>query len=118
MRSRAMDDLFKAEEAARLAADSLIRPDQIIGPGCYCVRIRGELTVYSEILDAATFLLGDREEYEDTQAMYKEPHMRFYRFTRSYSRMCPEGEYGDIHLCEIRQITKEEFLQARKNEWP
>jgi len=124
-----IDDMFEQEEANRLVADSLVLKDQILQPGDYCVRVARGINIYSEILDAAECMLAGRnsadideeelEEINDTRATYAEPHMRFYRFTKSYSKACPHGELGDIHLATVaRKLSREEFETARKLGWP
>ncbi len=123
-----LDDFFEAETKARETADSRVTPDQILSPGDYCIRVISGITIYSEILDAAAFFLGnrslddleveEREEYDDTRTMYAEPHMKYYRFTRSYSAVCPSGEYGDCHLSEVtKKISRNEFERAKKAGW-
>jgi len=124
-----IDDFFKAEAEAREVADSQVRPEQNLQPGDFCIRETHGIRIYSEILDAAQHLLRGRQEadldeeeraeIEDTRSSYQDPHMRHYRFTRSFSRMCPRGELGDIHLATVgRKLTREEFEKARFAGWP
>lgn len=124
-----VEGFFKQEEEAQNAANARVTPAQMVEPGEFCVCGEEDFRVYSEILDPAASLLGDRDldsldederaEYDDTRALYAEPHMRFYRFTRSYSVACPRGELGDRHLATVlRKLTKEEFEAARKAGWP
>jgi hypothetical protein len=126
-----IDDFFKSENEAREAADSQVSqvsPEQHLQAGDFCVRAAYGIRIYSEILDAAQSLLKDRDpadldeeelaEIEDTRSSYQEPHMRFYRFTRSFSKACPRGELGDIHLSTVgRKLTQAEFETARKSGW-
>ena len=122
------DDFFQAEIEAREAADSRVRPGSDLQPGDFCLRETHGIRVYSEILDAAQHLLDGRKEseldedelaeFEDIRSSYQEPHMRYYRFTKSYSRMCPRGELGDLHMATVeRKLTREEFETARKAGW-
>jgi hypothetical protein len=124
-----IDDLFAAEEAARQRADSTVQGHQDLAPGDFFVRECEGIRIYGEILDAATHLLKGRvvldlddeeiEEYNDAMDLYQAQHMRFYRFTRSFSRVCPKGELGDIHLSSVGcKITAEEFQAARDAGWP
>ena len=124
-----LEDFFKAEAEAQEAANGRVRPEQNLQPGDFCVREKFGIRIYSEILDAAQHLLGgrdeatldeeDRADIEDTRNSYQEHCMRFYRFTRSFSRACPRGELGDIHLATVgRKITREEFEMAQKTGWP
>lgn len=124
-----IDDFFAAEEAARQHADSTVQGHQELAPGDFFVREHAGIRIYGEILDAATQLLNGRaivdledeeiDEYDDTMDLYRAPHMRFYRFTRSFSQLCPKGELGDIHLSSVsRKITAEEFKAAKEAGWP
>jgi hypothetical protein len=125
-----MDDLFELEVEARTAADASVTPSQeALKPGDYCLREAHGLAIYSEILDAAEVILGgrdfkdldpeDQEEVTDTRKSYAQPHMRYYRFTRSYSRACPNGELGDIHVSTVKKVlTAVQFQAAREAGWP
>jgi hypothetical protein len=124
-----LDAFFAQEAQARQQADGNVHTQQILQPGDFFVRQFSGLTIYGEILDAATHLLQGRsvvdledeelEEYNDTMDTYQAEHMRFYRFTRSFSQVCPRGELGDIHLSTVtRKITAEEFQAAKAAGWP
>jgi len=124
-----LSELFRSENEARQIADSKVAPEQVaLKPGDFCVRVAHGITIYSEILDAANLLLNGRqvndldedelEEYQDVLDSYKEEALKHYRFTRSYSYLCPQGELGDIHISTVhRIITKEEFLAAQCKGW-
>jgi len=124
-----MEDLFEKEIEARKAADEQVETEQSsLEPGDFCVRYAHGLAIYSEILDAATLSLrgrrledldeDEREEYEFVRTSYQDEHMRNYRFTRSYSCVCPQGELGDIHVSTVsRCLTHEEFIAAKNNGW-
>ena len=46
--------------------------------------------------------------------IYNQPHMENYRFTRSYSIVIPEGEYGDIHLSiAIGKVSRDVFDELK-----
>jgi hypothetical protein len=127
------DELFECERKAREAADAEVTLEQAsLKPGDFCVRYvktgKTSIAIYSEILDAADFILKgrkvedldeeERTEYEDVRDSYQEENMKNYRFTKSYSCLCPNGELGDIHISVVeRKISQEEFLQARKYNW-
>jgi len=56
---------------------------------------------------------------EEDKQLYKEPHMKYFRPTRCFSIMCPEGKYGDVHVSSIDMIvSKETFEKAKNNDWP
>ena len=99
------DDMFEQMRRDQEAADACVKPWQAtIKAGEFVVRDsdRG-FAIYSEILP-------DPEE--------REPHLQHYRFTRSYSIACPNGELGDLHVSTIeRKLTEEEFRAAEDREW-
>jgi len=95
-----MEEMFEELDNQRKAADDRVEPWQRkLRPGDYAVRWFEGITIYSEIL---------RPSSED-RALYKQPHMKHFRLTRSYSVVCPEGEIGDVHvstfhhLCDAKQ---------------
>lgn len=56
--------------------------------------------------------------YGEVLQEYEEEHMLNYRFTKSYSVACPEGELGDVHVCTIAAILdREQFEKAREDSW-
>lgn len=74
--------------------------------------------IFNEILDIEKLVkdnlwrYGDDYEDEgiDTLDLYREPHMKYYRFCRAYSEVVPEGELGDVHLSVgLYRIPKELF---------
>jgi hypothetical protein len=114
----------KAQDVANANVKIILQPGDF-----YAMATEHGFTVYGEILDAAKQYLGDRrvedleedeiDEYDGILDSYAQPHMRYYRFTRSFSKACPKGELGDVHLAAVtRQITKDEFETARQAEWP
>lgn len=114
-----LDDIAKSREAA----DGRVLPWQDdIKPGMFVVRAwcptkdpADMLIIYSEIIES---------EYEEDREQYRQPHMRNFRFTRSYSEVCPDGELGDIHVSSVLDIgsppilSKEEFEECRTRNWP
>ena len=123
-----IDDFFAQEAQARAEADSHIKEEQILKAGDFFLREAHGFNIYGIVLDPTALLLRERPlealdeeeraEYEDTKASYEEPHMRFYRFTSCFSKVCPRGELGDTHLSTVRKITEAEFLTAKKAGWP
>lgn len=129
MDAKVIDKFFKAEAEAQQAANSRVQPDQILQPGDFAVGKAHGINIYSEILDPVAGLLAgrneaeleeeDRDEIADTRDTYAQPHMRFFRFTKSYSVACPKGELGDRHLSTIeRKLTEAEFLRFKEMGWP
>jgi hypothetical protein len=128
MDSHIVDDLLAEEEQNRLAADENVRPEQLLEAGDFFLRLAHGIRIYGKILDVGEFYLDgrtvdaldedEREEYDEEVAQYKQPHMRFYRFTKCYSQACPSGELGDIHLSTVtRKLTAGEFEAAKKTSW-
>jgi len=65
-------------------------------------------------------IYGVVETLEDEdKELYNMPHMKHFRPTRCYSCMCPEGEYGDIHVSNVNIIiSKKIFEKAKALRWP
>jgi hypothetical protein len=116
-------------EARRAEADAAADGWQkAIRFGDYFVRLcEEELVIYGEILDPApepeldVEMMGDEErmEYEYERDLYKRPHMLNVRFTRCFSRLCPDGELGDTHVRTMNaKLTKAQFDKAREAGWP
>ena len=107
------------------AADANVGPEaNLYKPGDFFARLMPEIgmIVYGEILDSVEQTRacgGTDEEVEWEQEMRADPAMQHYRFTRSYSEVCPKGELGDQHVSVISTtLTAEEFERARSLEWP
>lgn len=126
---RAIMEFFEAEDRNRKAADANVNPEQsALKPGDFFVRHAYGITIYGEIIDPVTLSLNGRriedlteeeqEEIRDIRELYNDETMKNYRFTRSYSSVCPDGELGDIHISTVsRTISREEFLSAQKKGW-
>lgn len=123
-----LDDFFNQESEARTVADTQVRPEHVVEPGEFFVREAYGLHIYSEVLDAAAYMLDgrtesdldeeEREEIESVRESYADPSMKYYAFTKSYSQVCPRGELGDVHMsCVSRKITRSEFESARASGW-
>ena len=111
---------MEAEEAARKAADAQVKPTQaLIKPGQYFINFRygPDLPIFGEVLDIKK-LGHDEEEQEYINRSYAQSHMRFYRPTKCYSKACPEGDVGDIHLSEVDAIIDTRLFEYyRQNGW-
>lgn len=121
-----LEEMAEAEEANRKAADSAVNPQQAAATiGSKFIKLSGEVVIYGEILDPCAPPEDGEEEDEDdradreaereTRAM---PHMANYRFTRSYSKVCPEGELGDVHVSTIVVLSEAAFQEAKSLRWP
>lgn len=112
MLTGSLDDFFSAEEKAREAADKRVLPFQAaLTTGDKFVRYLRDydIVVWSRVL------APDEEDRE----IYEQPHMAHYRQTESFSKSCPEGEIGDVHVSSVDLVvTHEQFEQGRKLDWP
>ncbi len=99
-----LDDLFEQLRKDQRIADEQVQPWQAaVTAGDYVARPGPGFLVYSEIL-------------EDPES--REKRLEHYRFTRSYSVACPQGELGDIHVSTIEHVlSKERFERAREKGW-
>ena len=120
------EDMMEAERKAREAADARVRPWQLKSrAGDILVSDPGHgFPVFHEILDNEKIVKENLRKYGDDYEdegiyvldTYSQPHMENYRFTRSYSVVVPEGEYGDIHLSiAIGKVSREVFGELKKN---
>lgn len=105
------EEMMDSIDKSRKAADERVESWQAaVKPGDFFVRMSPApgLTIYGEILDPG----------EDAE-LYAEPQMKGFRPTRAYSKACPEGEMGDVHVSAIwKLIPRESFEKARELGWP
>ena len=106
-----VEDMFAEIDKANKIADSNTDDFQKeIKPGNFFARNYEGIVIYGEVVESP---------YEEDQELYKQPHMLNYRLTNCFSVLCPEGELGDTHVSEMHMVlTKEQFEQARKDNWP
>lgn len=131
-----MGELVKDLKRAMASADSAVTPEQeAIATGMYAIRFTTEgYIVWSEIIDHMAhwkeklgvmnahdaFRKGGEEmedEYKYEANLYLEPHMKHYRFSRTYSVLCPDGELGDVHVSTLTRIPSSVFETARTLKW-
>ena len=108
-----VEDMFAHIDSQREAADSRVE-------GWQEKLTYGDYFIYYE-RSIGVVIYGFIETLEDDEdkELYAEPHMKHYRPTRCYSRMCPEGEYGDVHVSSVDMIvSKDTFEKARQQNWP
>lgn len=114
-----MEDLAKATEEANANSKDW---QNSLKPGDKVVRYESGFFIYSEILDpvAEEKAAGaDEDELNYVENLYKSSHMQGYRFAKSYSVACAEGEYGDIHISTVlSKLSNEQFEFAKSNDWP
>jgi hypothetical protein len=74
---------------------------------------------YEHSIGVVIYGVVEALEYDEDKELYAEPHMKNFRPTRCYSYMCPEGEYGDVHVCSVSMIIpKSIFETAKQLGWP
>jgi hypothetical protein len=120
------EEMFASIDRARSEADEHTQDWQTqAAPGMFFFRVVPEygLVIYGEILDPAkpadTDCSISAEELEEDAEIYRAPHMVHFRFTRSFSTACPDGELGDVHVSTILGfLTPAQFTQARDLGWP
>jgi hypothetical protein len=102
-----------AEEIARArqqADDNVEAWQAEITIGDHFIRVHGAIMIYGKVIDL---------DYEEDRELYKEPHMKNVRFTKCYSKLCPDGELGNTHVATMAfKMTAEQFENAREAKWP
>lgn len=108
------------EEADAHAGDR----GKLFVPGHCFARIVPEMgtIIYGLVLDpieAEREAGADEDELEFQRELRAAPHMENMRFCRCWSTLCPDGEYGDVHVsCMHAELSREEFDRARDAGWP
>lgn len=99
-----LDDLFGQMKRDQDAADNQVQSWQAATKsGDYVCRMGPGFLIYSEIL-------------EDPEP--RDEGLVHYRFTRSYSIACRDGELGDIHVSTIEsKLLEEDFQKAKERGW-
>jgi hypothetical protein len=114
------DDLLRAIDEARRNADSRVLDFQKnLKPGDLCVSYYAEecMFVFHEVRDPLDGI-EEPEERDYLRESYADPNMRHYRFSRSYSVLCPEGELGDIHVSTVSLVIPVNVWEAcKKSGW-
>lgn len=96
-------DLEEANARVKPWQEAIKEGDYFRKPGPY------GLTIYAHVQPYP----NDPEDFPRTH------ELRHFRFCEAYSRACPEGELGDIHVSEVERIISEaEFERARVGGWP
>ena len=118
---------MEAERQAREAADKRVEEWQIKArAGEILLSLPyPDLPVFHEILDNENMVGENLKKYGDD---YEEEGMHVldtycfnhqpwhYRFCRSYSMACQEGELGDVHLSvAIGKVSREDFEKLKEN---
>jgi hypothetical protein len=124
------DSLEEMQRAlTEAAADALARAtadQRAITWGDYFVAAYdgGELWVYgripteAEIMDTEMKLGATRAEAGATLDRIRSGYDQGYRFTKAYSVVVPEGEWGDSHVAAMTRIPRALFYVAQGMGWP
>lgn len=121
-----IDEMLSYMQARGEEADSRVEAWQSVKPGDYFIRLvemgGDEVIIYGKVLDPIQEEINagaDEDEVAYQRELRDEPHMKHYRFARCYSELCPEGEYGDVHISTIALvITEGVFKSAQDAGWP
>lgn len=110
-----IDDFFRAEQMAQGFAAAKIKPWQRdLKPGDHFVRFSNGIAIYSKVMP----IFEEDAEGEETDVEKSQADSDF-RFTKSYSAACPDGELGDVHISTVfKQITEGEFKSFQSRGWP
>ena len=118
------DEMFAAINRGVEAAKKRATAKQnAISYGDYWLRAYEDILIFGHItpekdLWAAEVELGaSEEEIEGERAMMAASYADGFRFGRAYSIVCPEGELGDTHVCDMIPITEEEFEESKDLHW-
>ncbi|HUU88607.1 MAG TPA: hypothetical protein VMX17_12760 [Candidatus Glassbacteria bacterium] len=108
-----IEDMFKDVQSQVEKSNAAVQPWQSqIKEGTYFLRLERSfgIVIYGYV---------DKLEYEEDKELYASPHMEHFRPARCFSEMCPEGEFGDVHIATVDLIiSKEVFDKAKENNWP
>ena len=116
-----MEDLGKAMEAA----DARVREQQkkyrpgdiVMSDSGYGFPIFHDIQDIEKMVGEGFRQYGDDYEEEGLYLLdlYREPHMRYYCFSKSYSECCPEGEWGDFHVSQgLYRIPRQVFKELKE----
>lgn len=78
-----------------------------------------DLIIFCRVIGCSEFL--DQAEIDDMayySSRWQEQKKTGYLLTQCYSRMVPEGEYGDTHVTRLSfELSEDEWNQAKKDNW-
>jgi hypothetical protein len=79
----------------------------------YYVMVMQELTIYGHSVDAWT-----REKYPEDWPLTLDARTRGFEFGCYHSNACADGELGTNPMSSLREITREQFIEAWDAGWP
>ena len=94
-----VDEMFKAEQKAQEEANARVKDwqRQIKVGDCFRQETDYGFDIYGEVLEE-----------------HNAEHLKNYRFCYCFSVACPEGEKGDVHVCQISEVISREDYEAIK----
>lgn len=112
------EEMLASMAQDRAVADAQVDPVQSgLKIGDFFIRETHGLVIYGEVLNPIDG--EDEEEREFQRRTRNQPHMKHYRFTKCYSPVVPDGEYGDIHVSTVSLVlSREMFDRCRAAGWP
>lgn len=104
-------DLFDQIQKDRQAADDRVELwQEKIQVGDFFVRLANcmgtPIMVFGEVVES---------QYEEDRESYARPHMKHFRLTKSFSVLCSEGEFGDVHVSTIDSVITKGMFEAARN---
>jgi hypothetical protein len=86
-----------------------VKPSEL-SHGDYFIRTWGEVAIYCQVLE--------HTEYPQDISVIEDRRKHGFVFGRCFSVLCPDGEYGDTSVGDIKaKINTETFERARLNGW-
>ena len=100
------DELIESLDNDREIADSHVKEWQrkLKDGDCFFRRCDG-ITIYGYVYKL--------DILEDAN-LCKQEHMRNFRFCKCYSKACPDGELGSVHICTIEGIISKKLFETCK----
>ena len=122
-----MEAMQQAEEAAlgKMTSEQRDLVDQSEHETVYWHRFieAHNLHIFGEVYSDAEFVELERKHGADKHELYeslasrKNRRDRGYVFSKAYSTIVPDGEFGDTHASEVMQSSAAQFMMARERDW-
>lgn len=111
-------------EAEKRANEMVVEEQRAISPGDYWCRPVPEMGLFEfgrVATEAEVLGLYSEDEEESPEEYWArlqgENRERGYRFSKAYSLLAPEGEWGDTHVLNMWPISEEDFHKAASANW-
>jgi len=112
------EEFFERVRKAEAEADGAVQPwQEALKVGDCFVRLwdpygagANPLAIYGHI---------DELKYQEDRDLYAGEEMKHHRPCTCYSQMCPEGEFGDVHISTVAGILPRPLFDfAKAHGWP